>query len=846
MFERHAVRSGNCQTPLVHLRSGVRSNARSSHEGDRRCLQQPRRLRCPSRPSSRRSVDDPGAGARRTPTVAPGRPARRSGWPASPTLHRPPSRRRRAAAAADPPRRRAWWRRSLAAGRPRAGAARPRVRAGAPAAPARDRCPPRSPCAPGDTLWSIASRRRAAARPARRGRRPAAAQPPRAARRWCPARCCARTDAAASGARELRDTPVWRSCGTSCALYGSPLDVVVTPLWFVHRLGLAVHTASTVIHNRTPGSVHRFVPSSGGQPCRPPGVRRPSKERDPACGARTAGTPTPGSSTPASSRRGPGHPPAPVLPGVRPRFTTVEEATLAVIKRSGVTEPFSRQKVVSGVRRACQGRPSTRTRWPSWPRRVEEAVRATGVAEVPSDEVGLAILGPLRELDEVAYLRFASVYQAFSSIDDFEKAITDLRSDHRDPPPHPALSTTRTRSTCIRSTTQTGKDRPHDRGAQRRPHDRGRRHRRRHASRRHADAEPGLPAQRPARSSASTPTAGVHPYDEVTWERRDVVMTNWRDGSINFEQRGVEFPDFWSVNAANIVTTKYFRGAVGTEVREWSLRQLIDRVVHKYRAAGREHGYFRSADDAEIFEHELTWMLLHQVFSFNSPVWFNVGTTSPQQVSACFILAVDDTMDSILNWYREEGLIFKGGSGAGLNLSRIRSSKELLSSGGTASGPGQLHARRRRLGRHDQVRRRHPARGEDGRARHRPPRHRGVRRDQGARGGQDPRAARRRLRHGPRRRRHHLASSTRTPTTPSASPTSSCARSRRAREFGLRARSDARGHRDRRRQGRCSARSRRRRGSAPTRASSTTTRSTTGTPTPRPAGSPRPTRARST
>ena len=180
---------------------------------------------------------------------------------------------------------------------------------------------------------------------------------------------------------------------------------------------------------------------------------------------------------------------------------------------------------------------------------------------------------------------------------------------------------------------------------------------------------------------------GVHPYDQVTWERRDVVMTNWRDGSINFEQRGVEFPESWSVNAANIVTTKYFRGAVGTPVREWSLRQLIDRVVTQYRRAGQQHGYFASEQDAEIFGEELTWMLLHQVFSFNSPVWFNVGTTSPQQVSACFILAVDDTMDSILNWYREEGLIFKGGSGAGLNLSRIRSSKELLSSGGTASGP---------------------------------------------------------------------------------------------------------------------------------------------------------------
>ena len=319
---------------------------------------------------------------------------------------------------------------------------------------------------------------------------------------------------------------------------------------------------------------------------------------------------------------------------------------------------------------------------------------------------------------------------------------------------------------------------------------------------------------------------GVHPYDEVTWERRDVVMTNWRDGSVNFEQRGVEFPEFWSVNAANIVTTKYFRGAVGTSQREWSLKQLVDRVVGTYTSAGREYGYFATPADAKIFEHELTHALIHQVFSFNSPVWFNVGTASPQQVSACqpydapvstpdglipigqlvagnavgtkvhdangttrivatkangvkevlrlhtedgraldatadhlvwraadlqageftvagfirpgdhllhvdpevggtdrhlvqvtrverlgdlevydiqtesgeylsgslrvhncFILAVDDTMDAILDWYREEGLIFKGGSGAGVNLSRIRSSKELLSSGGTASGP---------------------------------------------------------------------------------------------------------------------------------------------------------------
>jgi ribonucleotide reductase alpha subunit len=321
-------------------------------------------------------------------------------------------------------------------------------------------------------------------------------------------------------------------------------------------------------------------------------------------------------------------------------------------------------------------------------------------------------------------------------------------------------------------------------------------------------------------------TEGVHPYDEVVWERRDVVQTNWKTGETVFEQRGVEFPDFWSVNASTIVTTKYFRGAVGTDAREWSLKQLIDRVVKTYRKAGEDHGYFATPDDAELFEHELTWMLLHQYFSFNSPVWFNVGTKSPQQVSACqpydalvstpdglipigrlveegavgtkvydaqgltrivavkangikdvlrlhtkaghtldvtvdhlvwrandhvsgefvsagelnvgdqllhvqpevggtdrhmaeitrveelgamevydiqtesgeylsgnlsvqkcFILSVDDSMDSILNWYKEEGFIFKGGSGAGLNLSRIRSSKELLSSGGTASGP---------------------------------------------------------------------------------------------------------------------------------------------------------------
>ncbi|MBJ7286534.1 MAG: vitamin B12-dependent ribonucleotide reductase [Candidatus Nanopelagicus sp.] len=182
-------------------------------------------------------------------------------------------------------------------------------------------------------------------------------------------------------------------------------------------------------------------------------------------------------------------------------------------------------------------------------------------------------------------------------------------------------------------------------------------------------------------------SAGVHPYDTVKWERRDVVQTNWKSGEVIFEQKSVEYPDFWSVNASTIVTTKYFRGAMGAENRERSLKQVIDRVVLTYTKAGKANGYFATEADAEIFEHELTHMLMHQIFSYNSPVWFNVGTAAPQQVSACFILSVDDTMDSILNWYREEGFIFKGGSGAGLNLSRIRSSKELLKSGGTASGP---------------------------------------------------------------------------------------------------------------------------------------------------------------
>ncbi len=181
---------------------------------------------------------------------------------------------------------------------------------------------------------------------------------------------------------------------------------------------------------------------------------------------------------------------------------------------------------------------------------------------------------------------------------------------------------------------------------------------------------------------------GVHPYETVRWERTDIVLRNWRDGSINFEQYGAEFPAHWSQTARQIVASKYFRGVPGSPEREWSLKHLIDRVVDTYSRVGLDQGYFDSAEDADIFNHELKYMLVHQLFSFNSPVWFNVGTASPWQVSACYLLSVEDSMESILNWYREEGLIFKGGSGAGVNLSRIRGSGELLaSSGGCASGP---------------------------------------------------------------------------------------------------------------------------------------------------------------
>ncbi|CAB4955866.1 unannotated protein [freshwater metagenome] len=183
-------------------------------------------------------------------------------------------------------------------------------------------------------------------------------------------------------------------------------------------------------------------------------------------------------------------------------------------------------------------------------------------------------------------------------------------------------------------------------------------------------------------------TEGTHPYEMMGWERRDARISNWKTGEVAFEQLGVEFPLGWSLNATNIVAQKYFRGTPGTDEREWSLKQVADRVANTIADWGIADGYFADDAEAEAFRNELKYIIVTQRAAFNSPVWFNIGVPDvPQQASACFILSVDDKMDSILNWYVEEGTIFKGGSGAGVNLSRIRSSKEFLKGGGTASGP---------------------------------------------------------------------------------------------------------------------------------------------------------------
>ena len=181
--------------------------------------------------------------------------------------------------------------------------------------------------------------------------------------------------------------------------------------------------------------------------------------------------------------------------------------------------------------------------------------------------------------------------------------------------------------------------------------------------------------------------AGRDAYDSVTWTSRRARLVDHRDGRVAFEQADVEVPTGWSANATNILAQKYFRGEQGSTARESSLRQVVDRVVDTIAGWGLADGYFDD-EGAEVFCDELKHLIVTQRAAFNSPVWFNIGVPEvPQQASACFILSVDDRMSSILNWYTEEGIIFKGGSGAGVNLSTIRSSRESLQGGGTASGP---------------------------------------------------------------------------------------------------------------------------------------------------------------
>ncbi len=238
-------------------------------------------------------------------------------------------------------------------------------------------------------------------------------------------------------------------------------------------------------------------------------------------------------------------------------------------------------------------------------------------------------------------------------------------------------------------------------------------------------------------------TAGTHPFDAIQWELRDARIGH--GDKVSFEQTDVEFPKAWSQNATNIVAQKYFRGQLGSPARERSVKQMIGRVAGTIAGWGRERGYFATEADAATFEEELTHILLHQLAAFNSPVWFNVGFEESPQCSACFILSVEDEMDSILSWNTKEGNIFRGGSGSGINLSKIRGLDGAAVQGRHRLGPGQLHARRRRVGGHDQVRRQDPAGGEDDRPRRRSPRHPRLHLVQGQGGGQGRGTARRRL-----------------------------------------------------------------------------------------------------
>jgi ribonucleoside-diphosphate reductase alpha chain len=196
---------------------------------------------------------------------------------------------------------------------------------------------------------------------------------------------------------------------------------------------------------------------------------------------------------------------------------------------------------------------------------------------------------------------------------------------------------------------------------------------------------PATPGVKGIRVERRYTEAGVHPFEAVDWQIRDAVIGNPEKPA--FEQHGVEFPKSWSQNATNIVAQKYFRGQVDTDARESSVKQMVGRVAGTISGWGRELGYFSTDEDADAFEAELTHILVNQIAAFNSPVWFNVGFEEKPQCSACFILSVQDELDSILDWNTKEGKIFRGGSGSGINLSNIRGSMEPLKKGGLASGP---------------------------------------------------------------------------------------------------------------------------------------------------------------
>src|SRR3982074_1488262 len=220
-------------------------------------------------------------------------------------------------------------------------------------------------------------------------------------------------------------------------------------------------------------------------------------------------------------------------------------------------------------------------------------------------------------------------------------------------------------------------------------------------------------------------------YDLFQWERRTAAITNEK-GPVIFEQKDVEVPTSWSQLAINVVAQKYFRGHLGSPDRESSVKQLVDRVVDTLGRWGLEGGYFASEQDAVNWCEDLRWLLTAQHASFSSPVWFNIGVPGrSQQASACFINSVQDTMESILELAKTEGMLFKFGSGTGTNLSVLRPSREHLAGGRTPRRPGLLHARLRQLRRLHQVGRHHPPRGQDGHPQRRPPGHPGVRQLQG-------------------------------------------------------------------------------------------------------------------